>query len=533
MTPLEDAMSAEAESFWTRLVELLREISVRRALETMSEQIRFLSVELPGRVWNAIPRGAMVPLIVVAVVFWPLLVSLLYASLTASTWILWLLTSFVLGILQVLYVAYQFVMITADLCGLSVLKSYSMARNFVLTYLNLKKKSRRRLWQERLKNSGSYENFLKIRIEPKEVEEVTTPGAKNCLNSNIHLHSPPRSQSFYHKQTPSPPERDSALPPLRPTHFRSNSLDGKRSASFSFDGTGASSGSLTSASTPSSTGMPRPRSFGQISNLFRHYYDDFDEYRSGHSYNDVYSEERANATRQGSPVDHSPERQNRADPIVEQELGERTAYLLVTTTERLLDARRHAERCSHNKEEHNKNNAGNNSNNKVSEEQEAWNRLKYLLSAIVKRNHLHLDNILVDNARTVSFTGRYGLTSQSRQVIRKYYEQVQKALDLLADGPSVSSSSSTNNATTNVQPLIHEEENCSNPVASATLASPSPSPPSSTSSLSAMNDQFNEELSDRLRVLRKMKHNMGRTALMLSGGGAQAMYHIGIVRALI
>lgn len=45
--------------------------------------------------------------------------------------------------------------------------------------------------------------------------------------------------------------------------------------------------------------------------------------------------------------------------------------------------------------------------------------------------------------------------------------------------------------------------------------------------------QQNSELLDRLRVLRKMKQNMGRTALMLSGGGAQAMYHIGVLLALV
>ena len=30
-----------------------------------------------------------------------------------------------------------------------------------------------------------------------------------------------------------------------------------------------------------------------------------------------------------------------------------------------------------------------------------------------------------------------------------------------------------------------------------------------------------------------MKQNMGHTALMLSGGGAQAMYHLGTFKALI
>ena len=31
----------------------------------------------------------------------------------------------------------------------------------------------------------------------------------------------------------------------------------------------------------------------------------------------------------------------------------------------------------------------------------------------------------------------------------------------------------------------------------------------------------NQELLDRIKLTRKMKQNMGRTALMLSGGGAQ------------
>ena len=32
---------------------------------------------------------------------------------------------------------------------------------------------------------------------------------------------------------------------------------------------------------------------------------------------------------------------------------------------------------------------------------------------------------------------------------------------------------------------------------------------------------------------KRMKQNMGHTALMLSGGGAQAMYHLGTFKALI
>lgn len=41
------------------------------------------------------------------------------------------------------------------------------------------------------------------------------------------------------------------------------------------------------------------------------------------------------------------------------------------------------------------------------------------------------------------------------------------------------------------------------------------------------------ELSDRIKLLNKLKQNTGCTALMLSGGGAQAMYHAGSIRALL
>jgi len=38
------------------------------------------------------------------------------------------------------------------------------------------------------------------------------------------------------------------------------------------------------------------------------------------------------------------------------------------------------------------------------------------------------------------------------------------------------------------------------------------------------------ELADRMNLVRKLKQ--GRTALMLSGGGAQAMYRLGTIKAL-
>jgi predicted acylesterase/phospholipase RssA len=42
-----------------------------------------------------------------------------------------------------------------------------------------------------------------------------------------------------------------------------------------------------------------------------------------------------------------------------------------------------------------------------------------------------------------------------------------------------------------------------------------------------------DELSKRYTLFKRMKQNMGHTALMLSGGGAQAMYHLGTIKALV
>ena len=42
-----------------------------------------------------------------------------------------------------------------------------------------------------------------------------------------------------------------------------------------------------------------------------------------------------------------------------------------------------------------------------------------------------------------------------------------------------------------------------------------------------------EELSKRYTLVKRMKQNVGHTGLMLSGGGAQTMYHLGSIKALV
>jgi hypothetical protein len=175
------------------------------------------------------------------------------------------------------------------------------------------------------------------------------------------------------------------------------------------------------------------------------------------------------------------------DSMAIQELGRSTADLLVSTTYRLEQARLAC--IDHPEQNH----------------AEAMSTMQYLLAGVVKRNHLQLDELLVQNARSIAEMGHYGLSKSTRHIIKAYYQEVEKCLDYIADAP---------------------------------VGPPPPHPAQSQPSqgFSILTDHprlTHGDLFDRIRLLRKMKQNMGRTALMLSGGGAQAMYHLGVIKALI
>lgn len=99
--------------------------------------------------------------------------------------------------------------------------------------------------------------------------------------------------------------------------------------------------------------------------------------------------------------------------------------------------------------------------------------LKFNLSGVVKRNHLGLDDLLIDDAHHVAEGGRHSLSSSSRTVLDDYITEVEDCLSVL-------------NSPSKHLPLLH-----------------------------------------------KLKQNVGSTALMLSGGGSQAMNHLGILKALV
>lgn len=104
--------------------------------------------------------------------------------------------------------------------------------------------------------------------------------------------------------------------------------------------------------------------------------------------------------------------------------------------------------------------------------------LPTLLSGIVKRNHLSLDDILIRDAQSVAERGQHILRKETRDTIAQYMDVVEKSMERIVSGVS------------------------------------------------------QENLSKRHALFNRMKQNMGNTALMLSGGGAQAMYHVGTIKAL-
>ena len=122
--------------------------------------------------------------------------------------------------------------------------------------------------------------------------------------------------------------------------------------------------------------------------------------------------------------------------------------------------------------------------------------LKFLLHNVVKRNHMSINNSLIQDAQHVTEMGRHLLSKRMRESIYQFQEEVEKCLDYIAQADCISDQSFLTN--------------------------------------SGFEDKDKEfrELSNRRKLMMKLKHNMGRTALMLSGGGAQSMHHLGTIKAL-
>lgn len=140
--------------------------------------------------------------------------------------------------------------------------------------------------------------------------------------------------------------------------------------------------------------------------------------------------------------------------------------------------------------------------------------LKTLLSGIVKRNHLSVDDSLMQDARSVAERGQHSLKKETREAIDRYGEEVERCIDWVASG------------------AVYLGNNVGDGGGGASSRRNAPNGGGGSAPEQIMQKQ-RDELSKRYTLFRRMKQNMGHTALMLSGGGAQAMYHLGTVKALV
>jgi hypothetical protein len=295
-----------------------------------------------------------------------------------------------------------------------------------------KKLSRRREWRQLCENAKDYDQFKKIRIM-EATTTTATEGVATPSSSPINQTSPLRkSRSFATMET----LREEKNRPQGYNVQQTDSNDDEDDVMHvrSNDYSDSSTTKNTSSSPGNRSGkIRRQSSLTKLKTL---------------------QEEQAKY-RHGIPSDQCI--------AIEKDLGPSTTDLLLSTTYRLNEER-----------------------TKLMQGEESG--LEFLLSGVVKRNHLALEDSLVSNARSVAVSGQYEFSAATRKAIDAYYSEVSKGLQTLT-----------------------KEQTLTNSLSSSSLS----------------------ELQNRIRLLRKMKQNMGRTALMLSGGGAQAMYHLGTIRALI
>mmetsp|Transcript_25997 Transcript_25997/g.36443 ORF Transcript_25997/g.36443 Transcript_25997/m.36443 type:complete len:858 (+) Transcript_25997:1-2574(+) len=380
------------------------------------------------------------------------------------------------------------------------------------------KGNRRREWRRLVDACQTYEDFLKKPIEEKSQEEILR---------TIERHGQHQTSSNKNKKS----SLVSSIQGTNTWKYLSSSL--ASSSSHNTTDTDGKNNSNSSPSPDKSQKLSQSKSFGALENspfggIIRNF--SFDDKKRSNSSNNLKMDD----------DDDESDGSNNKSNIAKQELG-MTGKMLLATTTRLHEARM-----------------------QVSEENsyEASSSFKRLLSGLIKRNHLALEDFLVDDAGSIFESGQYGLSQESRSAIYDFYEEIEKGLDWIAESPlltekqqqeqernsSVNKDSQTNSGALGHQNSSNSDSNGGIPETLETVSLAQPAvdaaaPPPSVDGVGGnmLDDddvgslavQREQEISERITLVRRMKQNMGRTALMLSGGGAQAMYHLGTIRALI
>jgi len=472
------------------------------------------------------------PLLVLLTLFWPVLLTLIAASVSASGWLVWLCVGAAFGLLQLVYVLYNFAMIVWDVSALTMLKSMALLRSLFRYYFfkmtdaagievkgrtkRYSKKRRRKEWREEVDRATSYEEYCKIELyEPQQQQEVQVSPAKPKILRRIVSIGSGSPQKESSSSSSSSSSRfgglrlrrrrvvDTKSPPSSPRLPQNPMSSPMRriQSSNTFDMASSSS----------------KQRWGSTSSAFR---------RSTSTDESEIPLRRASSSimlSESNDEEDINENCPKWQQVVNEDLG-MAGDMLLTTLARLKEARIQASSMNVEKK-HYENEIGNTDDN-IGDTRKSFHitsftsgtpstpskrklvhedyssSLKTLLSGIVKRNHLSVDDSLLQDARSVAERGQHSLRKETREAIDRYGEEVTKCLDWVASGTVYLGKDSSDTTTnTNTQEQIMQKQH--------------------------------NELSKRYTLFKRMKQNMGHTALMLSGGGAQAMYHLGTIKALI
>ena len=134
--------------------------------------------------------------------------------------------------------------------------------------------------------------------------------------------------------------------------------------------------------------------------------------------------------------------------------------------------------------------------------------LAHLLPSIVKRNHLGVDDLKMEEARLVALRG-CGVDAAATKGNGDYtVEGVDDYMSVVGD------------AIKKVGEIGQDQGKVGESSTKSGLAD-------------SHSHSHSHSLTDSLRLLRNLKHNHGSTALMFSGGGSITMYHLGTIKGLI
>jgi len=397
----------------------------------------------------------------------------------------WLAVGAAYGFIQLIYVCHNFIMIGIDIMLLVCLKSFAMLRSFVRYYfykmtdatgLKMKgsrtrtlKKRRRKDWREEVDKASTYAEFQEINIlEPEDCSAKQAPTRKKNKRNVPSDSSPEKGSSIYRKRNSGVTKLDinvnQSQGPLLSSPMRKN-----------FSVNDLNYKNKTVAQADKREGNNKPPILRRTS-----------------SHTIPLSE--------SQDEDDTGESRPKWQQTIKDDLG-MTGSMIMTTLDRLKEARLQASSGQKQSEPSNSTDCDvdwgeesgiggeksfhitsfrdmNASGPPSKGSQEDYSSsLKTLLSGIVKRNHLSIDDFLLQDARSVAERGQHSLKKETRETIDRYGDEVEKCVRWIAEGPVFLGSAKSNQADSK-EGIIQKQR---------------------------------DELSKRYTLLKRMKQNMGHT----------------------